>query len=415
MLLRSTYPDDVRVLKEARALVADGHDVHLLCLAREDTPEPATERVGPLTVHRIPYRDRYNVIERTYKTARFLLTLSDVIWRAEIDQFVDRLGVDVLHVHDLPLVRTASEVAAERELPLVADLHENYPEAARQWREAMSQPRRGIQRTFTPIRRLKALERDCIRRADHVLAITEEGRRHYIDDCGAHPESVTVVSNTVDLDHFDDTATPIAGYDDEFVISYIGSFGPHRGLETAIDAMPSIVDRVPNARLLLVGAAGEEAYDAELRKRATETGVAERITFTGWVDLEAVPRYVAASDLPIVLHRDTPHTATTVPHKLFQYMAVRKPVAVTDVGTMGRIVRDGNAGIVVPADDVVAFANEVVDLANDSKRAAELGRNARSVVESRYNWSFDAATLRDVYGDISWDTTRGEQSVTPTW
>jgi glycosyltransferase involved in cell wall biosynthesis len=413
MALRAPYPDDVRVLKEARALAADGHEVHLLCLAREGVPEPATERVGPLTVYRFPQRERYSLLQRAVKTGRFLVTLTDTIWRRELTTFVETVDPDVLHVHDLPLVRTAGQVAAENDLPLVADLHENYPEAARQWRDAMAQPRKAIQQTFTPVRRLKALERDGVRQADHVLAITEEGRRHYIHDCGAHPDSVTVVSNTVDLDHFDGDADPVPGFESEFVIAYVGSFGPHRGLETAIDAMPAIVDRVPNARLLLVGGGGE-SYEHRLRERAQATGVDDHITFTGWVDLDAVPNYVATSDLPVVLHQDTPHTATTVPHKLFQYMAVEKPVAVTDVGTMGRIVREGNAGVVVEAGNADAFAAEVIALAQNPSRAEVLGENARSTVESRYNWAYDAATLRDVYGDLSWNASRYDRSVSAT-
>ena len=393
MALRKFFPHDVRVEKEARALAAAGHDVSLLCLGRPD--EPTREQVGPIDVHRIHRRERYSAPYRTYKTVRYLLTLHDIIWDEELAAFVDRVDADALHIHDLPLVRTGLDVADRRGLPLVADLHENYPEAAKQWRKGMALPRKTVQRTFTPISRLKRLERDDVQRADHVLAITEEGRDHYINDCGAGPDTVHVVSNTVELETFADT-TPIEGFDDEFVVSYVGSFGPHRGLETAIKAMPALVDAVPNARLLLVGSAEEDVYEQSLRDLVADLGIEDHVTFTGWVDFEQVPGYMAASDVCFVLHRENPHTATTVPHKLFQYMALSKPVVVTDVGPLGRIVREYDAGRVIDDGAVDEMATAVAELADDALRA-RLGANGRRAVEETYNWQADADTLLDVY------------------
>ncbi|MFC5973875.1 glycosyltransferase family 4 protein [Halomarina salina] len=397
MVLRGAFPHDIRVEKEARSLLAGGHEVSLCCLAREDADEPLQEDVDGVDVRRVPRVERYSLPYRTAKTARFLLTLTDVVWRRELDAFVRETGVDALHVHDLPLVRTAQSVADDHDLPLVADLHENYPEAARQWRTGMGLPRRAVQEVFTPYRRLRRLERDCVRHADHVLATTPEGRTHYVEDCDADPDRVTVVSNTVDLRTYDTDADPVEGYDDEFVVGYVGSFGPHRGLESLVDAMPALVERVPNARLLLVGGAGDAAYDRSLRERAAATGVDERITFTGWVDASEVPRYVATCDVCAVPHARNPHTETTVPHKLFQYMASRKPVLVSDVAPLARVVTDADCGVVVPAGDGEAVAARLTDLAGDAARRARLGTNGRAAVEKTYNWEREGGQLDRVY------------------
>lgn len=397
MVLRGTYPHDIRVEKEARSLLAAGHEASLCCLAREDGPEPLRESVDGVDVRRVPRRDRYSRPYRAAKTVRFLLTLTDVVWRRELDRFVRETGVDALHVHDLPLARTAQSVADEHDLPLVADLHENYPEAARQWRLGMALPRRAIQETFTPYRRLRRLERDCVRRADRVLATTPEGRVHYVEDCDADPDRVTVVSNTVDRRTYDADAVPFGEYDGEFVVGYVGSFGPHRGLEALVDAMPALLERVPDARLLLVGAAGDASYDRALRERAAASGVDDRVTFTGWVDPDDVPRYVATCDVCAVPHAENPHTATTVPHKLFQYMASRKPVLVSDVAPLARVVRDADCGVVVPAGDEAAVAARLADLAGDADRRTRLGANGRTAVEETYNWEREGDRLAAVY------------------
>lgn len=395
MVLRNFYPHDVRVEKEAHSLSAAGHDVFLCCLGRPD--EPASDRFEDVEIRRIHRERDYGPIHRTVKTGLFVTTLHDVIWERELTKFVAEEEIDVLHVHDLPLVKTGLSVAEKYRIPLVADLHENYPEAAAQWRQGMALPRKTIQQTFTPKSRLKKLETECVERADHVITVVEEARDHYLRDCGADPESLSVVSNTVERSRFDDADLAELDYDDEFVISYIGSFGPHRGLETAIRAMDEVVEEVPNARLLLVGAAGEEEYDQHLRDLAAESGASDNITFTGWVDLDEVPSYVAASDVPFVLHTENPHTATTIPHKIFQYMAFEKPVVVTDVGPLGRVVESTDSGYVIEDGDDAAMAEAVVELATDSEKAARLGENAREAVDERYNWQNEGETLVEVY------------------
>jgi glycosyltransferase involved in cell wall biosynthesis len=251
------------------------------------------------------------------------------------------------------------------------------------------------------------LERDGVQRADRTLTITEEGRDHYLDDCGADPDRVRVVSNTVDLETFE-AADPIAGYEDEYVVAYVGSFGPHRGLETAIEAFPAVVENVPNPRLLLVGSAGEDAYDQRLRDLAVDSGVEERIEFTGWIDFEDVPAYIAAIDACFILHNDNPHTATTVPHKLFQHMALRRPVVVTGVGPLGRIVREYDAGRVVGDGDTVATVEAFLGLYDD-ETCEQVGANARRAVEERYNGSYDAERLCEMYDELQTESNERKQ------
>jgi glycosyltransferase involved in cell wall biosynthesis len=390
MVLEGTYPPDVRVRKEARAL-ADDHELSLLCLGDGDDPD--RETVEDLAVRRFEWTAQ-SLPARAVNRALYLFRSFAPLWYRRIDRFAADRELDVLHVHDLPLVGTAMRVADDRELRLVADLHENYPAAVRQYRAEKSRPDRLRARLLRPISRVEAAERAAMA-ADAVLTPVEEGREHYLEDCDADPDRVHVVGNTVDLSAFDLDPEP-ADVDGEFVVSYVGSFGPHRGLETLVDAMPALARAVPEARLLLVGS-GSDRYERSLRERVAERGVADRVTFTGWVDFEDVPGYVAASDVCTVTHRRTEHTETTVPHKLFQYMALARPVLVTDVGPLGRVVRESDCGAVIADGDSEGAAEALTGLAEDPERARTLGVNGQRAVHARFNWARDAERLRAVY------------------
>jgi len=399
MLLEDTYPTDIRVRKEAHTLLEAGHDVTLLCYAEEDAP--ATETVHGIDVRRVPLRGAHAGVRGLVRGAAYMATHVHRGWAATLERYMER-DVDAVHVHDLPLVRTALSVADGRDVRIVADLHENWPEAVRQyrrtdgWRRYLREPTYLASTAALPVWRLKRLERDCVRRADHVVTVAEEAKTHYVEDCGAEPQEVTVVSNAVSLDQFRTDDVRQADVAGEFVVSYVGTLGgKHRGLETVVRAMAAVLREAPGAHLLVVGPG--RAYRQTLEDCARELGIADRVTFTGWVDFEAVPRYIAASDICLVPHAATPHTETTVPHKLFQYMALGKPVVVTDVAPLKRVVEETECGIVVPAGDVTGMAEALLSVYDNPDTAAEMGDHGRRAVHDRYNWVTEGEKLAALY------------------
>ena len=407
MVLRKQFPPDVRVEKEARALHEAGHEVTLLCRTDLDDPtKPEYEQIEDILVRRLTPKP---APERWSDTLRYLATYVHPRWKRAIEAVVDN-GADVVHVHDLDLVLTADRAVADCDVPVIADLHENYPEAVRQWRrmyspsDVLTSPILLSKRLALSTNRLKRLERRCVKRADHVLTVIEEGRNHYLRDCGVLPDDVSVVSNTVDLDSFivndNPDSIPQPWEDDAFVLGYVGAYGPHRGLESVIRALPSITNHVPTVHLLIAGAPGIPQYENHLRDVAEQHGVANRLTFTGWVDFERFADYMTASDVCLLPHVSTPHTETTVPHKLFQYMAVGQPILATDVVPIQRIIKDTDAGIVVGADEPEDIAYAVRKLYDDPRLAETLGQNGRCAVENQYNWSRDAAWLQDIYASV---------------
>jgi glycosyltransferase involved in cell wall biosynthesis len=410
MLLDKPYPPDVRVRKEADALLSAGHTVDLLCETDGTGDEPRRETVDGIAVFR--HEQPTDARTRWPETLRALATHVHPRWARRLRDHVETRGVDVLHVHDLPLVATALAVREETGVPVVADLHENYPEAVRQWRRMddlgdLLTPARLAERVCLPIRRLRWLERHCVRRADHVVTVVAEGRDHYVYDCRGPPDSISVVSNTVDLSTFDPGAVerPIRDAPaSAFVVGYVGKYAPHRGLETVVRALPALggdgshaPDDGRSTRLRVVGAPGTPTYGEQFDALCAELGVTDRVTFTGWVDFADVPAQMAGCDVCVVPHAATPHTETTVPHKLFQYMAMGKPVVVTDVAPLARIVGETDSGLVVPAGDSAAMADAVARLRDDPALCAELGRNGRTAVEETYNWDRDARRLVAVY------------------
>lgn len=403
MLLNAVYPTDIRLAKEAEALAAAGHSVYIL--SESDDGLPDREEVGSATVIRRPFQDAYAGLDGLLAGVRTLTTNVVDAWTRALDDIIPAEGIEALHAHDLPMVHTALSSGEKHDLPVVADLHENWPEAVKQYRRSGSLDdftnlRYVAKRLIRPASRWKRIERDAVQRADRVIAVTNEAVDHYVEDCDIPRSKVHVVPNYVSLQTFDDAEIRDVGFGGEFVVSYVGTLGgPHRGLDAVVRAMPALIDTVPNARLLIVG--DGPAYRSRLESIVSDLGIEEHVTFTGRVPFDDVPSYIAASDVCLVPHQATEHTATTVPHKLFQYMAMSRPVVVTDVGPLRRVVDDSDAGLVARPSDPASFAVALVELATDPERARRLGENGRRAVEDRYHWDVAGEAICDCYRQLS--------------
>jgi glycosyltransferase involved in cell wall biosynthesis len=405
MLLPERFPPDIRVRKEASALGAAGHSITLLCRGGPD--EPSFDRIDGIDVERLPADRLFAGLSGLADGLRYVTSAVHPAWQRAVVELDREDSIDALHVHDLPLVQTGLTIGEELGVPVVADLHENYPEAARQiqrmrgWGEITRDPEALVQRVAFAPWRLKRLERTGVQRADRTITVCEEARAHYLRDCGAKPAKVRIVANTVDRDAFtSDVAPPdtLSFGSGAFVVSYIGNFTRHRGLDTLIEGFAELVESTPAARLLLVGM-GNDNYVAGLKALARSLGIRKQVSFTGWVDFADVPQYLAASDVSVVPHAATPHTETTVPHKLYQAMAMGVPVVVSDVAPLARIVGHTESGLVVPAGNGAALGTALAEL-TDEERATEYGENGKRAVEREYNWTRDGQRLRDLYDEL---------------
>ncbi|MFB3909901.1 MAG: glycosyltransferase family 4 protein [Candidatus Eisenbacteria bacterium] len=391
MLLDRTFPPDPRVANEARSLVAAGHEVHVLCLRHDDRqPEEETWQgihLRRLAIPRWFYR-KASAVSLDFPAYRWYL-------RAPLARFLANRRIEALHTHDLPMVAEGLRAARRRRIPLVADLHENWPAALRTYGYAQRLPGRVL---ISPSR-WERHERKILPRADRVIVVIEEARERLLR-LGIDPERIVVVRNTVEVDEFRGFGLDeeiVGRFRGRFVLSYLGGFERHRGIETAIAAMPAILEKIPGTVLLLVGTGSTEP---SLRAQAARLSLGDRVVFEGWRSFRSFPSYIAASSVCLIPHVKNDHTDTTIPHKLFHYMLLERPVLATDCRPIARILSETGCGVTVPSGDAEAMARAAISLADPSTRE-RMGAAGRRAVLDRYNWERDAATLRATYEGLA--------------
>ena len=166
----------------------------------------------------------------------------------------------------------------------------------------------------------------------------------------------------------------------ERVVMFLGTPRGHKGVDDLVAAASTLGDRV---MLAIVGA---DLSSAAARRWSAMAGV----RVFGEVAFDEAPRWLVGADVVAVPQRETPDTVGQVPAKLFDAMALARPIVSTRVSMIPEIL-DG-CGVLVPPGDVGALADALRRLLDDPGGAAALGREARARCEAHY--SFRAARER---------------------
>lgn len=388
------FPPDIRVEKEVRALQASGHDCFVFC---ERTGErPARDAWGGAVILRLT---RPLLVIRKANSLLYRWFFFNIHWFRTLVRTARQESLDVFHVHDLPMAGTALWAGKALGIPVILDFHENYPAAITYYRPADRTLYQKFLGLFNRRSRWQRYEKWAARAADRVVVVVEEAKSRLAGE-GIDPGKISVIENTIDVAYFQSLGKSpeiIDRYGDAFLISYIGGYGGyHRGLETAVRAMPRIIQQIPQARLLLVG---KGKIKPELEKLAASLGIEDQVIFEDWRPFEEVPSYIEASQICLIPHQSTPHTEATSPHKLFQYMLMAKPVVVSSCRPLKRVVEETGGGLVFEAGDSDGLAEAILRLEDDGLRAS-LGQAGKQAVLDRYNWEMTSRDLIRLYETI---------------
>ena len=245
----------------------------------------------------------------------------------------------------------------------------------------------------------RRLETHAMRQAAHVFTICE-GLRRDIVARGIDADRVTVIANAVDVDAFetggvaDSGLKSQLGLDGARVVGFIGSFYAYEGLDLLLSALPSVLGRAPDVRVLLVGGGPQEAA---LKAQAQGLGIADKVVFTGRVPHAQVQRYYDLVDVLAYPRHSMRLTDLVTPLKPLEAMAQGRLLVASDVGGHRELIHHGQTGILFPAGNATALADALVDLMGRPGDWLRLRTSGRQFVEQERNWTASVAHYVPAY------------------
>ena len=228
------------------------------------------------------------------------------------------------------------------------------------------------------------------RHVDHLTYLGEFTRSAIAKSLSKEAaQSMVKIAPGIDTDHFSpQDATQLRselGLTQKKVIVSVGRLVHRKGQDVLIEAMPAIINEVPEAHLLMIG---EGPYRSYLENRVKVLGLQERVTFIGRIQYVDLPRYICVGDLFVMPSRSR-LAGLEVEGLGIVYLeasACGLPVIAGDSGGAPDAVLEGETGLVVDGTRKADVAAAVVALLLDSDRSQAMGIRGRQWIIQEWRW-----------------------------
>jgi phosphatidyl-myo-inositol alpha-mannosyltransferase len=348
------------VLQLAKVLLARGHEVSVLAPASPDTALPEFVVSAGKAIP-IPYNgsvSRLQISPAVHGRVRR--------WLADGD-------FDVLHLHEPNAPSLSMWALRVAEGPIVATFHTSTTKSL----------------TLTVF---GGLLRPWHEKIVGRIAVSDVARRWQMEALGT---DAVEIPNGVDVNALA-SAPLLDGYPRPGkTVLFLGRYDePRKGMAVLLDALPKVVERFADVQLLVVGRGDED----QLRSQAGE--LVKNIRFLGLVDDAAKASAMRSADVYCA-----PNTGgESFGIVLVEAMAAGTPVVASDLDAFRRVLRDGEAGRLVPVGapelEADALADALIEVLGDDALRERYAAAASGVV-GRYDWSTVASQIMRVYETVA--------------
>lgn len=314
---------------------------------------------------------------------------------SRLAQVIEKEKPDILHAHSPALNGLAAISAGKKHgIPVVYECRAFWEDAAV---DHGTSKEHGVRYRVT-----RALETRVFRNADAVTTICE-GLRSDIVRRGIPAHKITVIPNAVDIEHFGIDGTPDESLSDQLglrgrpVIGFIGSFYAYEGIPLLLEAMPGMLNRHPEMRLLLAGGGPQEEL---IKQKIVELGIQDSVVSVGRVPHARVRDYYNLVDIFVYPRLHMRLTDLVTPLKPLEAMAQGKIVIASDVGGHRELIDSGHNGLLFQANNPESLADAVIRMLEDRAHWENFRRNGRAYVETERNWANSVSRYEPVYKSL---------------
>ncbi len=372
LVVTSIHPDlDARIWKHATSVAEAGHEVVLVAPWASALP-PAPPSLRMAAFPRV-----------TRRVLRPLL----VPWRVlrTVGRHLD--GASLVHFHDLDLLPWMTWLS--RRVPVVYDVHENYPEemlVKRYVPRPLRRPLSGLVRGF---------EDACARRVAGLVVVVPDQVRRF----GGRVRRLLLLRNFASRLLLE-SARPETYLQRDPVVLFTGSMYEENGSLLLLDIARRVLSVHPTARFELVDRFPSAERRAEFLARREETGVADRIVLLPNVPPQRLMEHLNRGVVGIIPNLRVAKQEMALPTKIFEYMAAGLPIVASDLRTQVPYLTESGCGALARPEDPQTFVDPILSLLNDRRRAEETGLRGRAAFLERYSYEAQVPALLDLYREI---------------
>ena len=290
----------------------------------------------------------------------------------KVNEIINKNGkFDVIHAHDWLVAYSAKSIKESYNIPLISTIHAT--ESGRN-----SGIHDETQRYINDSEWMLTYE------SSEVIVNSNYMKNEVQRLFGLPYDKINVIPNGVNLQLFSNVNIDYDfrrqyAMDNEKIILYVGRLVYEKGIQNLIAAMPKVLDRYHDSKLIICGRGG---MIDDLREQVKYLGIDNKVYFAGYCDSKKMQKMYKCADVAVFPSTYEPFGIVAI-----ESMLSGTPTIVSDVGGLNEIVEHGVTGMKSYAGNANSIADSVLALLFDPKLCANISQNAIKKVKENYNWA----------------------------
>lgn len=373
----------------AKAVAANGNDVHVICHTPESDQElgQCDGADGHLTIHTIrpALTPRHGFFPSALQQLMYVISM---VWNGS--RVIRSNKIELIHANTLSPAIAGSVLTLIYRIPVMNTIHHVYSIRSKQlcsrW-STLSEKRNSMAIKLAGMPRLIY---------EKILVSLPSATIHSVSNASAldlvefgYKGRIDIIPNGLDFKRYDSFLKSI-----EYLpyLLFIGRLVEHKNLDVAIEGFAEVVRLLPNARLVITG---DGPMREKWERKITSHGLATSVEFMGYVSEEEKTFLLSKCSALIF-----PSLIEGFGLVILEAFALRKPVLVSDAGPAGELVRNGIDGFIIPSASSEEWAERMISLLLDKSLCQTMGNKGRIRAEKAFDIGDIAKRLESLYYDI---------------
>lgn len=238
---------------------------------------------------------------------------------------------------------------------------------------------------------LKKIETLNLEKADLIVTVSEALKDELVQ-CGINTDKILVNPNGVDINiykpNIDSSNIKIKyNLEGKKVIGFIGTFGKWHGAEFLAEAFARYISNYNNNNVILF-LIGDGLMMPKVKDTIKKNNIEDKVILTGLIDQKLGPQYLSVCDILVSPHIPNPDGSRFFgsPTKLFEYMAMVKPIIASRLEQIGEILEHEKSALLFTPGNIDELIHCIHRLIVEPELSDYLAKNARKEVIKHYTW-----------------------------
>ncbi|MFW5803931.1 MAG: glycosyltransferase family 4 protein [bacterium] len=370
------------------------HNVRIISNDKLFNVKHPVEIIQPVKLLLIP--DQLNEIFYNFKITRKLKDISNI---------------DFIYHRYSGFSNCGAKLSKKHSVPLVLEFNSSEVWKLKNWQAKRNPFLDFIIKAFKLLVLLPIAKRNenlNLRQASLIVVVSNVLKENLIEQ-GINSEKILVNPNGIDIDEFnpglekDDRLEKKMGLKGYFVFGFIGTFGYWHGIiefaEAIIDFFTNHPDLTRKIKFLLIG---NGVLFNEVKKIIDRSAFSKNVVFTGEVEQYKAPGYLTLCDVLVSPHKPNKDGTKFFgsPTKLFEYMALGKPIIASDLDQIGEILEHEKTACLVEPGNIKELSNALYKLFHNFEKYKKMGQQSFYEVSTKYTWEHHVTKILDKLDEL---------------